>query len=180
VDAPANDTLYQRLLGSSFSYLHPILRRFHSCPEGAKAVGRFQVVRYPGRIRRLLADLIRLPHSGSTDVRLVVAPYTDGECWVRSFGPATIVTFQSTAASLLVERHGVVSFGLGVAVVDGGMVFQTRRVWFFGVPLPYSLRPSILATVVPDERGWSLSVRLTVPWIGHLLQYRGEVSPQWK
>jgi hypothetical protein len=173
-------TLYQRILGKRFGSLHPVLRRFHSSQEGGAGVGRFQVIRYPGRLRTLLAAALRLPPArDATEVRLEVSPTGAGERWERSFSGSALVTRQTARGALLVEHAGPIRFGLAIDVVDGGMMFQTRRVWLLGLPLPRWIAPAVEATVVPNEEGWSVLVRLTFPWVGPLLQYRGEVFPQW-
>jgi hypothetical protein len=137
------------------------------------------VIRYPGRLRTLLATALRLPPARDvTEVRLEVAPVGAGEQWQRSFSGWSLVTRQTAQGALLVERAGPFRFGLAVDVVDGGMVFQTRHVWLLGFPLPRWIAPVVEATVVPNGEGWTVRVRLTLPGVGPLLQYRGEVVPQ--
>jgi hypothetical protein len=173
-------TLYQRILGERFADLHPVLRRFHSFLEGGSGVGRLQVIRYPGRLRKLLAAALRLPPArDATEVRLEVSPTGTGERWERSFSGWSLVTRQTARGALLVEHAGPICFGLAVDVVDRGMVFQTRRVWLLGLPLPRWIAPAVEAKVVPNGEGWTVQVRLTFPGVGPLLQYRGEVFPQW-
>jgi hypothetical protein len=172
--------LYRRVLGDWFAELHPTLRRFHSSAEGGAGRGRFRVTRsarWPGR---LLASLLRLlPAQESVEVRLKVSPRGAGERWERVFGDSSLVTFQSARVGLLIEEAGPLHFGFAVEVVQGGMRFRARRVWLFGLPLPGWCSPSVDAVVVPNERGWAVTVRLTLPLLGPLLGYEGEVVPQW-
>jgi hypothetical protein len=128
----------------------------------------------------LFAKVLRLPsEQGTIEARLDVAPTIAGERWQRSIGLSTFVTFQTSAGALLRERAGPMSFGIHVEVVDGGMIFRTVQVWCCGLPLPGWCAPSVHATIVPIADGWAVAVRLTLPYIGQLLQYQGEVYPQW-
>jgi hypothetical protein len=173
-------TLYQRVLGKRFAELHSVLRRFHSFANGGTATCRFQVLRHPGRMQTLLAKVLRLPPEQETvEARLDVVPTIAGERWQRSIGLSTFVTFQTSAGALLRERAGPMNFGIKVEVVDGGMVFRTVQVCCCGLPLPSWCAPSVQATIVPIADGWFVVVRLTLPYIGQLLQYQGEVYPQW-
>jgi hypothetical protein len=174
------EPLYRRVLGTQFAELHPILRRFHTSAGGMIGIGRFRVRRHPGRLRGTLAALLRLPPtSDATEVRLGVFPAGAGERWVRSFDGIPLVTLQTWRGGLLIEQAGPAHFGLAVEVLNGGMVFRSKRVWLFGVELPGDLAPSIRATAVPTDRGWTADVRLSVPLLGPLLDYEGEVIPQW-
>lgn len=91
-----------------------------------------------------------------------------------------MVTLQSMRRGLLIEQAGPTHFGFALDVLNGGMVFRSTRVWLFGVELPRELAPSIHATVVPTDRGWTAAVWLAVPVLGPILDYEGEVIPQWK
>jgi hypothetical protein len=171
--------LYRRLLGERFGQLHPILCRFHDSPCGGSGAGRFQVVRACGGIRGLLARLLRLPPAGdAVPVQLIVTPRGRGERWSRYFGPHPLITRQTEWRGLLLESAGPLHFGLEVAVNNGGMTFQTRRVWLLGVSLPRACAPDIEAEVVPDESGWAASVTVCLPVLGRLIRYQGRVIPQ--
>jgi hypothetical protein len=174
-----HEPLYRRVLGKRFDQLHPVLRRFHSTPN-AVGVGRFRVRRHPGRFRELLATFSRFPPtSDATEVLLRVLPAGAGERWVRSFDGVPLVTLQTVRGGVLIEQAGPTHFGFAIEVLNGGMVFRSTRVWLFGVELPRALAPSLYATVNPTECGWKAAVRMSVPLLGPLLEYEGEVIPQW-
>jgi hypothetical protein len=170
-------TLYEQVLGQQFAELHPVLRRFHAS-AGGSAAGRLRVVHYGRRVRRLLVRALGLPPAGdAVEVRLAVAPTRSGERWRRWFDGRELVTEQSIRGDLLLERHGIVGFGLAVQVARGGLVFRTRRVWLFGLPLPGWCAPAVQARVRPRPAGWALIVQLRLPGLGPLLRYQGEMLP---
>jgi hypothetical protein len=169
-------SLYRRVLGERFDDLHPVLRRFHSSETAVSGLGRFRMVHHPGWFRKALLVALRFPHAGeAVELKLEVSPTEDGERWVRAFPGRPLVTVQTARGDLLIERGGPMRFGLAVEVVGGGMTFRTRRAWFLGVPLPRRLAPDVAV-----ERGWNVAVRLTMPLVGRLLDYEGEVVPQWE
>lgn len=172
-------TLYQRVLGAKFDELHPVLRRFHSSSRGG-GQGRFRVTHFPGRLRTLLIRLMRLPAAGdNVPVELVVTPHGTGELWARHFPGWPFVTIQTAGRGLLLERDGPIAFGFALDVVAGGMTFTTREFRVLGVPLPSWAAPSVSAVVVPNEAGWTVTVRMSVPIVGSLMEYHGEVVPRW-
>ncbi len=175
------EPLYRRVLGSTFADLHPNLRRFHESPGSAVGVGHFRVRRHPGRLRGTLASVLGLPPaSDAAEVRLNITVLGAGERWVRSFNGKPLITLQTVRQGLLIEQAGPTHFGFAPSVFNGGLVFRSIRVWLFGVELPCELAPSLHATVVPTERGWFASVQMCVPVLGPVLDYEGEVIPQWK
>ena len=174
------ETLYQRVLGARFADLHPVLRRFHSSTGRITGIGLFRVIHHGGWFRKLLVRLMGLPAAGDAiEVTLEVTPTGAGERWVRSFAGRPLVTVQTAEGDLLMERGGPIRFGIVLGVAEGGMTFRSRSVWFLGVPLPRWLGPAIEAEVVPHGEGWNVVVRLRLPVVGQLLEYRGEVIPQW-
>jgi hypothetical protein len=171
-------TLYQRVLGDKFALLHPVLRRFHSCSRGG-GQGRFRVTHFPGRLRRLLARAMRLPAQGDgIAVELEVWPRGKGEVWVRAFPGWRFVTLQTEGRGLLLERDGPVTFVFALDVVDGAMTFTTKEFRLLGVPLPSWAAPSVRAVETGGEGGWTVTVRMSLPFVGDLMEYHGEVVPR--
>lgn len=170
-------TLYQRILGASFTDLHPILQHFHASPR-ASATGTFRVTHGPGRLGRFFALLLRVPPEGeAVRVLLGVRPAGRGESWVRSFDGSPFVTTQTAAGGLLWERSGPLAFGFALDAADGGLTFVTRRATLMGLPLPAWAAPDVSARVEADGEGWAVCVRLSLPLAGQILEYRGAVVP---
>jgi hypothetical protein len=173
------ETLYQRLLGAEFERLHPILRHFHASTSGGRGTGVFRITRSSEWLPNLVADLMQLPPAAdAAPVRLRVRPCGRTEQWLRSFNGRPLRSVQSEQDGLLIETAGPICFGFAVGVPMGGMTFQTRRVWLFGLPLPLAWAPAVEATVTPDDAGWSVSVALCVPILGQLVHYGGHLTPQ--
>ena len=173
-------TLYQRLLGPKFAELHSVLQRFHSSTTSIRATGKMRVVRSPGFFRGCLATIMGLPAtSNDVPLTLEVTPTDSDETWTRIFGGRPLVTRQWMSNRLLVEKAGAICFGIALDVAEGGMTFRTKRVWFLGIPLPGALAPNVSADVSPMTDGWNVVVKLRQPGFGQVLEYQGDITPQW-
>ena len=173
------EPLYRRLLGSRFDQLHPTLQHFHTLPN-VFGVGRFRVRRSPRRLVALAAALFGLPAStDAAEVLLTVTRVGAGERWVRSFDGRPFVSMQTARRGVLIEQAGPTYLEFALDVLNGGMVFRSERVWLLGVALPERVAPAIHATVTAAGAGWATAVRVSVPFLGTLLEDEGEVIPQW-
>ena len=172
-------TVYQRVLGAKFAELHPVLRRFHSSPRGS-GQGRFRVTHFPGRLKKFLVKLMRMPAAGEDlPVSLEVSPSGTGELWMRAFPGWRFASIHTARRGLLFERDGPATFVFALDVVDGSMTFTTKEFHVLGFPLPAWMAPSVSAVAVPSEAGWAVTVRMRLPFVGDLLEYHGEVVPRW-
>jgi hypothetical protein len=172
-------TVYQRVLGAKFAELHPVLRRFHSSPRGGGR-GRFRVTHFPGRLKKFLIRLMRLPAAGEDlPVELEVSPRGAGELWVRAFPGWRFASLHTARGGLLFERDGPATFVFALDVVGGGMTFATQEFRLFGFALPSWAAPSVSAVAAPSEGGWTVTVRMRMPFVGDLLEYHGELVPRW-
>lgn len=107
------------------------------------------MTRGPGRMRNLVADLMRLPRAGqNVSVRLRVRVERDRERWIRTFDAQRLETVQWQQGSLLIEAAGPLRFGFRLMCDATGMQFASARCWFLGFPLPAALAPRVQATLV--------------------------------
>jgi hypothetical protein len=175
-----NRSLYHRTLGNSFDCLPLALKRFHNAPTGGTAEGSLCVTRGAGRMRHVLAVLMRLPKPGKqVPVRLQVEIQGNAECWTRDFGSLRLITRQWLHHGLLIETAGPLRFGFRLRGNGSGMRFEFARCWLMGLPLPRAFSPRVNASVSGQDTGWWVQVRIEVPVFGMLTQYEGLVVPQW-
>jgi hypothetical protein len=171
-------TIYQLLLQERFALLHPVLQTFLGDAGEKRAGGRLQVIRTGGWLRHAIATLMGIPPAGGYEVSLEVSAVADGERWRRRFGGHTLKTVQNVRRGLLVEASGPGSLGFELIVEDGALLFRRRRAWLFGVRLPLWLAPTIEAANMPTDSGsWHVSVRFSIPVLGDIGRYEGEICP---
>ena len=166
--------LYRRLLGAEFDRLGRHLRDFHD--ELGERRGQLQVKWGAGRLRHAVAWLLRMPPPRArSPVRLLASQRGAAEIWIRHFGSASLITRQWERRGFLMEAAGPLTFQFEVSVDGGGMRFTQQRAWFLCVPLPRALAPVVAARVDPTQRGWEVEVTISVPRLGVVASYGGEM-----
>ena len=80
--------------------------------------------------------------------------------------------------SLPVLQRADIKVGVQVDHADSDVLrYRFRRAWLLGVPVPRSLALRSDAVCRGDDRGWELDSRVSIPWLGELVRYRGRVEP---
>ena len=173
--------LYRKLLGESYNELASVLIRFHDLPDG-EARGVLRITHGEGLVRRLMANLMRLPKPGEcVPVHLRVEGGTEREVWIRRYGDQTLVTRQWEHGGLLVEAAGPYRIGFKLSVKEKGLRFDFVRAWMGVLPIPRPMALRVEADAKPVEHAdsWWIDVCISAPILGQLARYEGEVTPQW-
>lgn len=171
--------LYERLVREAWGGLDGPVRTFHA---RAHSSGTFVVRRGAGRVARLIARRLRLPEAGdAVPLRLTVTPHDGGERWHRSFAGNDFVTEQREhAGSLLAERTGPFELLFRLTAEGGALTYSQEgaflRVRSLRVRLPRLLAPRVEARERAEGRGVRVSVRVTAPLGGPLIEYEGRVT----
>jgi hypothetical protein len=76
------------------------------------------------------------------------------------------------------EKRGPVSFSSALVVRRSRLVYEFRRAWFAGIPLPAGLSPYIDGYVDAGETGWRLAVHIFAPFVGEIVHYEGWIEPE--
>jgi hypothetical protein len=173
-------TLYQRLLGAEFEALPPVLRRFHSLPDGGRAAGSVVVHNGKGLLRHSAARLLKMPRAGTdVPVQLQVVPQGDSEVWIRHFGSQCIVTRQWQAGDFLVEQAGPLQFVFRVSATQKGLLFAFQYNSLCGVRLPTHTSLGVAATATGRPDHWNIHVTMQAPLLGAVTTYSGDIYPLW-
>jgi hypothetical protein len=175
----SNRTLYQRVLGKDFDRLPPILQRFHSRPQGGKASGFVTVRRGGGWLQHAMSQALRLPPPGEDiPVTLEVVPQGERELWVRRFGGECLRTLQWQEGEFLVEKTGPLLFVFCLCADEEGITFRFQHNRLEAFPRPHFTALGVDAAVQSeDDQGWRILVHITLPHLGRLTTYEGEVTP---
>jgi len=170
-------TLYERLLGKDFASLPDALRRFHQSASGGVAAGVFQIEGGSTPAGRAIARLLGLPRPArnvATELRVRAVGHR--EIWERSFGRDHVRTTQWLEQQRLVESLRGTRFTFDVCADHRGIRFHSLGVRWLGIPLPMSLAPHIDAEVVALDDSWEVDVTVTVPKLGVISSYNGQIS----
>jgi hypothetical protein len=175
----ASPSLYRRILGAEFDALPEVLRRFHDAGGESRARGTFRVERGAGWLRNAIAAILGMPPAGSdVPVRLRVVAEGDRERWIRDFDGHRVETVEWARGDLLMERSGPVCFSCSLVLDGSRLIYEFRRAWFAGVPIPRWLSPHVESYLDADVSGWRVVVRIFAPIVGRLVSYEGWVEPE--
>ncbi len=178
--------LYERLVPEGWGGLDESVRRFHACGGGrARAAGTFAVRRGRGLAARVLARLLGLPRGGeAVPLLLSVEPQADGgERWRRTFAGKDFVTEQREhAGALMAERTGAFELLYRLHAEGGALAYRQEgaavRAGRLRLRLPRLLAPRVEAWERAERDGGEgvlVSVRVTSPLVGLLIEYEGLV-----
>lgn len=185
VDCVMHDSgLYRCILGNDWQHLDAAIQRLHTPGPGMHAKGLFRVVHGRHRVARLLARLLRLPPEGeNVKARLHVAPAGSGELWSRTFERHPFASRQTIAGrGFLAEKIWRLELHFRLSAEDGALIYKQSRAGLrIGsrlLPLPAWIAPAVSASEKPTARRGcvSISVAVSLPRIGLLLSYAGEVE----
>ena len=177
-----DQTLYQRALGDQFARLPPVLRAFHSLPQGGMARGVATVRRGRGWWRHLAAQALRLPPAGEcVPVVLQVQVVGDREIWVRDFGGFAVRTEQWQRGDFFIEKAGPLCFVFRLRIEENSLrfVFQHNELCGLRWPRWQVLRVEAVVRSVGEDANssWHVEVSISTPLLGLLTAYSGEITP---
>ena len=172
--------LYRRVLGADFDLMPAPVRAVHDFTgryvgEGTATVERGNV------IARSIAALLGMPQAGrDRPVRIVIDATKKGELLSRFYPDCTLRTLQSCETRkgqvLLGEKFGPFRLLIALTGHERGCDFQLVR-WTLGpVPLPMALAPRLVANERLHKGKHRFLVRISLPLIGLLLGYEGDVE----
>lgn len=175
---PTTVPLYHRLLGNDFERLPPVLKSFHRLGQGVGS-GRFTVRRGNRTLHRMLAAMFGLPREGTELVtRLDVRVEGEREIWLRRFGDVEVASVQWQEGDLLIEKMGTMLLAFRLSADESGMRFHFDHARMLGLRLPRWLSPRVRATVRGGESSWFVEADVSVPGLGSITSYKGELTPR--
>lgn len=172
--------LYRRVLGTDFDRMPAPVRAVHDFTGRYVGEGTANVER-GNLVARSIASLLGMPQAGrDRPVRIVIDATTKGELLSRFYPDCTLRTFQTcetrNGQALLGEKFGPFRLLIALTGHERGCDFRLVR-WTLGpIPLPLALAPRLVATERLHEGKHRFLVRISLPLIGLLLGYEGDVE----
>ncbi|ABI67165.1 MAG: hypothetical protein ACJAU5_001236 [Maricaulis maris] len=168
--------LYQALLGSDWSLLAPVTRALHSPDSTVLFEGTVDIVRGSRPLAPLIAGILGLPKAGRQQPALVkVSKSGAGELLERWYDGRHFSTWQGRAAGLLTERFGPFGLSFRLRLADEVLHFDRQGVTLWGIRLPEALSPRVVANERSAGDRHVFDVALSLPLVGLIVQYRGEL-----
>ena len=172
--------LYRRILGTDFDRMPAPVRAVHDFTGRYVGEGTANVQR-GNLVARTIASLLRMPQAGrDRPVRIVIDATKRGESLARYYPDCTLRTFQTcetrNGRTLLGEKFGPFRPLIALTGHESGSHFRLVR-WTLGpIPLPMALAPRLVANERLHDGRHRFLVRISLPLIGLLLGYEGDVE----
>ncbi|GAB1479857.1 hypothetical protein MASR2M74_24260 [Paracoccaceae bacterium] len=165
------------MLGADFARLPPALQNLHHRPAIWK--GRAEVIRGTTWPARLLTRLAGFPPAGQVPLTFSISATDAGEVWTRDFGRhRTRSTLRAGPDGVLCEAFGPFRVTMRPAVTPHGLALTVTALHFLGLPCPKLLLPRDTSTEAALPGGAvGFDIRASLPGIGLLIRYRGEMAP---
>lgn len=170
-------SLLRSTLGADFARLPPALQRLHDQPGIWK--GRAEVIRGRTWAARLLTRLAGFPPAGQGPLTFRIMAAEGAEVWTRDFGGhRTRSILRAGPGRTLVESFGPFRVTMRPAVTAGGLSLTVTGLHLMGLPCPKFLMPRDASTeaALPGG-GVGFDIRASLPGLGLLIRYRGEMAP---
>ncbi|MEM9589951.1 MAG: DUF4166 domain-containing protein [Pseudomonadota bacterium] len=172
--------LFHRVVGEALSDLSPPVVAIHDVGDGKTWHGAATVEVGRSLLARLVSAVVGFPPT-ATSVPLTVemAPYGDGERWVRKYGDAPLVSYiiPGPTPGMIEETMSGVTVCLRLDTEDGGLRHVPTGVRLFGVPLPRVLWPTLDVREDADGELYRYSVAMHL-WGMLLVCYAGNLETQ--
>jgi hypothetical protein len=184
MDVPS---IYAQVLGAAFTNLAPVLRRLHGFKQrhftGVLAV---RTGAHPlARLSLWLTCLPRAQMDSDVPCHLCLLPSKRGEHWQRYIGRWKFITHQRLAGNSdrhegkkeIRERFGAITLRLSLRMKGESLCIRSVGTRIFCIPVPRSLAIRVVAYETPVDNGsFACNVRVYLPGLVALLQYRGTLS----
>jgi hypothetical protein len=170
-------SLYRRALGPAYDRQSRAGQALHDAGP-SQWQGRCAVVGAETAAGRLLAWLFQFPAVTDDDAIAVEFETSGGgELWTRRIGGRAMRSRQFIGVrkppGWIVERFGVLDFDLEVSVAEQQLALTMRGMKCCGLPVPRALWPTIEATESEEDGRFCFDVKIGLPLVGRLVQYRG-------
>ncbi|MFN5269839.1 MAG: DUF4166 domain-containing protein [Hyphomonadaceae bacterium] len=169
--------LYQKVMGRNFDDLPSSVRAVHSTEGDGVAVGNAQVARGDNPVNAFLCFMFGFPPSGQHDLRVHFCRDGASVLWVRHFGEHRMKSRLCQSDQKLVEQFGPLRFYFHLQPQDQGLAMILKRWTMLGLALPVVLAPRVDAREWDEAGQFQLSVSISLPLIGLIVAYRGQLAP---
>ncbi len=174
-DGPEIRVLAAQLLAEQIATGEAPVRALHDLCGAAAASGDAEVIRGASPLAKLICALVGLPPTGRYTLTVYFHVDNGVEKWTPHFGRHCFASVLSQAHGRLVERFGPVRFNFDLPSTEQGLCLEMRGWSIFHLKMPLWLAPRTKAREWAQEGEFNLDVRMQLPLVGPLVQYRGRL-----
>lgn len=177
-----DEPIYRQVLGVAFDELPAPVQKLHDATGARNWSGTAVVERGNGVLATIACRLIGFPKAGQdVPVRVAFRAEGDGERWTREFAGKKFNSLQYPGAGrnahLLMERFGLATFALALVIKKDKLHLVARSWTFAGIAMPRFMLPTGQTFETAEGESFVFDVDISVPFIGRLVHYRGQLKP---
>jgi hypothetical protein len=153
------------------------LQRFHAAAEKRTVSGQARVTT-GGVFARVLLRLLGLHlRDGKQPLDVTCLPDGSGTIWDRRFGTGRFISrIEGSGVGFLVETFGPFTLRFRLTPDGDAISWMLQRAALFGLAIPSFLAPRIAAREsLATDKAYAMSVEVTLPLLGLVLRYEGEL-----
>jgi hypothetical protein len=165
---------FEKVIGPAFTQLDPLIQKAH---QGNIQLIGFVTVERGNRLARLLCDIMKMPAAGKqVPFEVSGEHYDDRMVWNRRFDQKQLFSCFRLEGSDFIERMGPIKLRLGIVNENGAVVYRVNKAQLWGIPLPGFLSPRLNARESERNGKYVFQVRVSLPVLGRLVAYYGELQ----
>jgi hypothetical protein len=165
--------LFADHLGPEYARLAELIKHAHL---GDIKLEGYASVQRGNRIASLLCSLLGLPPNSESVKLTVNAQHRhDHVLWMRNFGGVAMTSCFVKDGDHLMETIGPVKFHMKLTVENGTLRYLLLKSSFLNLNLPAILSPSLDAFESEEAGFYHFGVRIELPVIGKLIEYKGKL-----
>lgn len=167
--------LLQQCLGGHYAKLAPIVAKAHT--GNTKLKGTVWV-KQGNFFARILCKIFAMPPQTKSVELVVYGQHDDNNMyWQREFGTFKMNSHFIKSGTFLIEKLGPLNMYLSLAVNNGTLEYRLQKTYFWGIPIPRFLAPTVQANEGEHAGLYRFSVYVYLPVIGLIVSYGGDMSP---
>ena len=158
------------------------IRELHDVDGIGQFAGRASVI--PGRspLAKLIGRVAGFPGgAGDIPLQVKIKSVNGREHWSRDFDGHEFSSVMSVGSGrfshLVCEKFGPANFSMALLWENGRLNYLPRGWAFLGIPMPRFLAPQGKTYEYVADGKFHFSVKVTLPIIGHVVTYKGWLSP---
>ena len=161
-------------MGPRFMRLAPVLRRAHvgkTLLEGTAAVHRGNT------LARVICNAFGLPQDNKeVHLRVECNHFKDSMIWNRDFDGFEMKSNFTARGDMLEEKFGPLVMSFKADAKDGALVYEYCDAKLLGFSLPKFLHPTIHASERELNGKYHFSVKVSIPIVGEIIHYSGDLN----
>nr|WP_269783336.1 DUF4166 domain-containing protein [Marinibactrum halimedae] len=152
----------------------PVVQQAH---HGSTRLEGEASVHRGNRLAQWICHLFGMPPEAKA-CRLIVTGHHDANImlWNRYFDDYPMNSYFYKCGDYIIERLGPIHLLMKLDVNEGALTYSLEKTRILGIPIPRWMAPRVYAVEQQVNDKYRFSVDVSIPLVGHLVGYLGDLS----